>query len=654
MNTMEDKSKEELIKEIKLLRKRIAELDVGGAERKQMEQALKDSEGTLKSVIAAAPIGIGVVSEGVVKWVNERLPVITGYSEKEMVGKSVRMLYAEDEEFNRVEKSLYGELRKQGIAAIETFWKHKDGRILNIYIRASAIEENKFGSGIVFTVTDISERKKLENSLIDALYDWQATFDASRDAVFVLDKDMRIIKANRAVTEFLQKPLSEITGHFCYKLVHGSDKPVTDCPQVKAIATKKRSEEDFYFRDKDLWATVVIDPVFNEKGEYTGSIHTIRDITERKKAEELLRSSEDRFKILFEFAPVAYYISDLKGVLIDGNLKAEDLIGYNREELRGKNFLSLGALSAAQAPKAVSLLAKNAMGDATGPDEFTLYRKDGTATIVEIVTHPIVIHDKTVVLGMARDITERKKSEEALKNSQKRLIQSEKMAAIGNFSAGIAHEVKNPLGVILSGAEFLEAKLPRDDAEVISTLDKMKKATLRASFVLQSLLRFARPSKFSVQMVYPEDFVKPIVDLMSHRARLAGITIVSDIGPESAAVSADLNQIQQVVFNAVKNSIEAMVEGGTITIRTYRSLDKKYFCGKGACVIEITDTGHGISKENLEKLFKPFFTTKGEGKGTGLGLYVSRSILDSHEGKLLIDSVEGQGTRVRIVLPAGK
>jgi two-component system NtrC family sensor kinase len=130
----------------------------------------------------------------------------------------------------------------------------------------------------------------------------------------------------------------------------------------------------------------------------------------------------------------------------------------------------------------------------------------------------------------------------------------------------IAHEVKNPLGVILSGAEFLEVKLPRYDAEVTSTLEKIKDASLRANFVLQALLQFARPSEFKVEQVKPETIIKPIVDLMMHRARFAGITINSEIGNEPATVPVDGNQIQQVFINVILNAAEAMTSGGKLTI----------------------------------------------------------------------------------------
>ncbi len=141
----------------------------------------------------------------------------------------------------------------------------------------------------------------------------------------------------------------------------------------------------------------------------------VGDITESKRAKDELKASEERLKILFEDAPDGYYLSDLKGIFIDGNKKAEEMTGYDRNELIGKSFLKLKLLSVDQIPKAAALLVRNAQGKPTGPDEFTLNRKDGGQIEVEISTHPVKIKGQILVLGIARDITERRQAKEEIK-----------------------------------------------------------------------------------------------------------------------------------------------------------------------------------------------------------------------------------------------
>ena len=154
------------------------------------------------------------------------------------------------------------------------------------------------------------------------------------------------------------------------------------------------------------------------------------EINERVQAREALRESEKRLKILFEFAPDGYYLNDLKGNFVDGNRAAEQLIGYSREELIGRSFLRLRLLPPEELPKAAAALVKNALGKATGPEKFTLIRKDGSTLPVEIRTFPVKLRGKTLVLGIARDISERKKAEEAFKESEQRFRELAKLLPV--------------------------------------------------------------------------------------------------------------------------------------------------------------------------------------------------------------------------------
>lgn len=541
------------------------------------------------------------------------------------------------------------------------------------------------------------------------------------------------------------------------------------------------------------------------------------DVSDRKRAEESLRSSEERFRILFEFAPDAYYLIDSDGRIVDCNIKTEDLSGYNRQELRGGNLVDLGILPDDQLDKAREVMGKNSAGLSSGPDEFIIRRRDGSEVAVEVVTHPVRFQSNLITLGMARDITERKKVEntmlalndcflkfgpdpaknikvivetaglllggacalynriagpaistitgwnmpsgmdqwdttegricydairsgdrplvvrnlgetsyattdpnvekyrlvsyigqavniqgrpsaslcvayqkekefaqyeveaisilgkalgieedrmaaeeekkrayESLEVAQRKLIQSEKMAAVGRFASGVTHEVKNPLGIILSGAEFLETKLAHYNADVSSTIEKIKDASLRANFILQSLLQFAKPSELKIGLVTLEDVINPVVNMMASRARFAGIEILTEFSRDIPDIQADKSQMQQVIFNITKNAMESMEDGGKVRIRTYRDSRIRLPQDAPACVIEITDTGHGISEYDRLKLAEPFFTTRPEGKGTGLGLFVSKTIVENHGGRLIIDSEVGKGTKARIVMPISK
>jgi len=241
---------------------------------------------------------------------------------------------------------------------------------------------------------------------------------------------------------------------------------------------------------------------------------------------------------------------------------------------------------------------------------------------------------------------------EKLEEAQYGLVQTEKLAALGRFSSGIAHEVKNPLGIILGGIEFLEKKLQSNDKVVVTAMKKIKDSTLRADSIVRNLLKFAMPSEIKKEKVTPRELVNDTLSLIKYRMPLINIRVKKEFSKEDIFVEVDRNQLGQVLFNLFINAIEAMPKGGPLRIKTYKTVIKDKFKGNPVCIIEVIDKGAGISKENLSKLFEPFFTTKRDKKGTGLGLAMSRIIVANHKGLLTLESELKKGTTAKVILPA--
>jgi signal transduction histidine kinase len=233
-----------------------------------------------------------------------------------------------------------------------------------------------------------------------------------------------------------------------------------------------------------------------------------------------------------------------------------------------------------------------------------------------------------------------------LKNSQEQLIQSEKLSSLGQLAASIAHEVNNPLSGILMYTQLLTKRINSDEATKESTLDylaKMESELVRSTGLVRNLLDFARQSAPALVETDLNDIINRVLELAAHSARLNKVEVVKELDPSLPRLTADPNQLQQVCTNLVVNAIQAMPQGGRLTLRT-SLVDNQL-------KLEVQDTGYGISPENMRKLFTPFFSTKKEVKGVGLGLAVSYGIIQRHRGKIEVQSEEGKGTTFTVYLP---
>ncbi len=238
-----------------------------------------------------------------------------------------------------------------------------------------------------------------------------------------------------------------------------------------------------------------------------------------------------------------------------------------------------------------------------------------------------------------------------LEKAQNSLIQAEKLAALGRFSSGVAHEVKNPLGVILGGVEFLDKKSNDLDKDAKLALEKIKYYTLRANNIVQNLLTFAKPAERKIEIIHLKEVIEETLSLIKYKVSLTKIRITNEIKDNSKAIQGDRGQIQQVFFNLFLNAVEAMPRGGKLIIRLHKFSNSDLLKGEKGSVVEVVDTGEGIPEKNLSKIFEPFFTTKRDTKGTGLGLAMCRMIIENNGGRLFVESSLGKGTTVRIIFP---
>ena len=232
-----------------------------------------------------------------------------------------------------------------------------------------------------------------------------------------------------------------------------------------------------------------------------------------------------------------------------------------------------------------------------------------------------------------------------LKESQDQLIQAEKLTSLGQMAASIAHEINNPLAGVLVYTQLLSKKVAGDTATKEQALDylaKMEAELSRCSRIIRNLLDFARQKELTLRPVNVNQILEQVLPLVGHQAKLHNIEVVKEFSPSLPSVIADSDQLQQVFTNLTLNAIQAMPSGGKLTLRSSAT--------DGEVRVDVQDTGCGIPKENMSKLFTPFFTTKEKGKGVGLGLAVVHGIIEKHKGRIEVQSEVGKGTTFSVYL----
>jgi PAS domain S-box-containing protein len=376
---------------------------------------------------------------------------------------------------------------------------------------------------------------------------------------------------------------------------------------------------------------------------------------------EKLRESEGRYRTLFESALDAIWINDLHGNLVQVNKVAEELLGFSIEELmknRVKDLLPKESL-----PLAVKIgKALLAGEEIEQPYEQYITKKDGTPVYVKMTTTLIKENGKPMFfMHIGRDVTREKElqqelqtayqqlseSHEQLKLSQQQLIHAEKLTSLGQLAASIAHEVNNPLAGVLLYTQLMEKKIGKKEMpeeKALDYLSKMEFELQRSTRLIRNLMDFAKQTPLEFHEVNLNSVIEKSLDLIAHSAKTQHIEVIKELDPELPPLMGDSHQLHQVFTNLILNAVQVMPEGGKLTLRTLVTRDNEIKA-------EVTDTGYGIPSENMGKLFTPFFTTKSEVKGVGLGLAVSYGIIKNHKGRIEVDSEVDKGTTFIVYLP---
>jgi PAS domain S-box-containing protein len=423
--------------------------------------------------------------------------------------------------------------------------------------------------------------------------------------------------------------------------------PIQPAPgQISGIMVlgQKLSQQPYSSEDRQLLTTLSTQMAMALENAqlYNKSQQEVR---ERKQAEEALRESEEKYRALVENSP------NLVAVYQDGHFKyvnksACNKWGWTYEELTSPSSDAVEKLAPEDSRHMVRKnIAKRLRGGHIPPYEIRMKARDGSEFPVLVYGGAISYGGKPAIEYIFVDITERKRAEREEQRLQQELYESGRLAAIGELAAGVAHEINNPLTAILG---FSQRVLKKSHNKILTRdLERVSGEALRAAKIVQNLLTFAQRRKPEKEDCDTNDILQRALELRAYEWRTSNIKVVVDLAPGLPKVRADYHQIQEVFLNLILNAEQAMVEahqGGTLGIKT---------CGnKGYVQIVFSDDGPGIAKENLSRIFHPFFSTRADKGGTGLGLSICHGIVLEHGGKIYAKSRLGEGATFVVELPA--
>ena len=655
--------REQTVVELSLSHSRFGESDYGVVmlrditELKLAEQALRQSENKLKSIIGSAPVGIGVFQHRIFQEANLCLCEMTGYRRHELIGNNSAMLYLNREEYERYGQEMYSRILQSGIATAELKWRRKDGSPIDILLSLTPIEPTRPDGENTFTVLDITARKQAEHALRQSESKLKSIIGAAPAGIgVVIDRVFQ--EANQYLCDLTGYSREELLGcnsrmlyadEAGYRWVARSMYPrIVNGGIATAELKWRRKDGSLIDVSLNLTPVDVADPV----GAVT---FTVLDITDRKRAEKALLSSEESLRITLDSIGDAVIATDCGGRVTMINPVAVALTGFKAEDAVGKPLTEVFRIVNAETRIAMDSPVEKVIGSGkvVGLANHTVLLS-GNGKEYQIADSGAPIrNDNGEIVGVVlvfRDVSSQYEMEEKLR-------QSEKMESIGKLAGGIAHDFNNMLTGIMASADLLGRRIGQHDEGMKNLVGIIKDSCHKAADLTQKLLAFARKARLVSRPVDIHTAINDATALLE-RSIDRRIEIVRHFTAKRSTVNGDPSQLANVFLNLGVNSRDAMPDGGVIMIETdnvsmtaERSTPLGNLAPGEYVHIRFIDNGCGIAAEHLARIFEPFFTTKEVGKGSGLGLSAVYGAIQEHGGGLEVESAVGDGTTFELYLP---
>ena len=466
--------------------------------------------------------------------------------------------------------------------------------------------------------------------------------------ISVQDKDFQLL----AVNKLFERDFGAKLGDYCYRAYKGRDSVCPGCAVAKTLEDGQvhAAEETVIGQDGNpIHFLVLTAPIYDRDGNLTSVMEMSTDVTIIRNLEERLRQSEEKYHLLFDNDPNPTFLLNQASLkILDANQRALTDLGYSRLRLVDRPFLQL------LDPSDQDRVEKALRAGEGFVQQVRQVRGDGSRLFVDVrASYGDHLSQKAVIVSTA-DITERLRTEQ-------QLIQASKMATLGEMSAGVAHELNQPLTIIGTGASFLKKRLDKDGSVLpevlLEVLEEMADQVRRASKIINHLREFGRKAEVETRPVDLNEPIRGVFSLLGQQLRLHNIRVVMELDGALPPIRGEANRLEQVFINLIINSRDAIEQAreedrkagqepreGRIRIKTGVMQDKVR--------VTVSDNGCGIGDQDADRIFEPFFTTKEVGQGTGLGLSISYGIVSDYQGTIRVSSRPGQGTRMILEFPA--
>lgn len=624
----------------------------------QMEEALRASEERFSRFFAANPsqTSISRLTDGLYRDVNDMFVEKTGYRREEVLGRTSSEL---DLWFNSDDRNKFVALldRDGRLRDFEAPLRTKSGDRQECVISADLIELDG-ETHVIATAQDITERKRAEQALKVSEERFRAVIDNSPTAFLLKDPEGRIQIANRTFLELYGWSLSDIVGRTSDQLFPLAIADAYLAEDRKALDARKAiaTEHEITLKDGSRgWIITTKFPVFDSDRRVIGIGGMSVDITDYKLAEEQLRASEARFRDLAVGSIQGIVVLDQKSKPLFANAAAAAIFGYDDPE-EILSLTSFDAILALHERAQINEYRKTGIDGIRTPASFLFegVHRDGSRIWLQNITRMIEWDGKPAVQATLIDITERRQTEKALQSRDARLqqLQSEllrvnRVATIGALSSALTHELKQPLAAATFYMQAIGQMLkkgaePTGD-DIADILDKVGNQVSRATAVIDRLRPLLERGEVSRKTADINEVLEEAVAVASLELDQADIHLKTALGRDLPRVPLDRIQVQQVLLNLVRNGVEATKNSKRreLVVRTRLGQD-------GMVEVSVSDTGHGVPRDSRKSIFDPFETTRVG--GTGVGLSVSRTIVEAHGGRIWVSPRRGGGTIMRFTL----